>query len=106
MDVMIRRRRTPRRREASKDTTQFLVGLAAVTRTIRTRDKLSQAEVARRAGLGTKFVSAVENGRANPTVRHMGQLAEGLGLAGAAELASRAEGATRRIADATTWPIG
>jgi transcriptional regulator with XRE-family HTH domain len=93
-----------RRREPSGDTTQFLVGLAAVARTIRAREKLSQAEVAQRGGVGKKLVSAVENGTANPSITDMGQLAEGLGLAGAAELASRAEQATRRLADAPLRP--
>jgi len=93
-------RRTPSRREPSENSTRFLVGLAAVTRIIRARERLSQAEVARRAGLEYKFIGAVERGRANPTVRHMGQLAEGLGLAGAAELAARAEDAASTIARA------
>lgn len=93
--------RAASQRPPSKDTDRFLVGVAAVTRMIRARDRLAQAEVARRAGVGKKFVSAIEHGRANPSVRHMGQLAEGLGLAGAAELASKAEDAARRIVDAT-----
>lgn len=87
-------------RHASQDTERFLVGLAAVSRTIRARDRLSQAEVARRAGVGEKLISAVEHCRANPSVRRMGQLAEGLGLAGAGELAARAEDAARRIDEA------
>lgn len=93
---MTGKRRTPKR-GPSADTTRFLAGLAAVTRVIRARDRLSQAEVARRGGLEYKFIGAVERCRANPTVRHMGQLAEGLGLAGAAELAARAEDAARTI---------
>lgn len=93
--------RSPIQRPPSKDTASFLVGVAAVTRMIRARDRLSQVDVARRAGVGEKFVSAIEHARANPSVKRMGQLAEGLGLAGAAELASKAEDATRRIADAT-----
>jgi transcriptional regulator with XRE-family HTH domain len=88
-------------RTPSQDTDRFLVGLAAVSRMIRARDRLSQAEVARRAGVGEKLVSAVEHCRANPNVTRMGQLAEGLGLAGAGELATKAEDAARRIDDAT-----
>jgi transcriptional regulator with XRE-family HTH domain len=99
-----RRHPTPRRHEPSENTARFLVGLATVTRMIRARDRLSQAEVARRAGLEYKFVGAIEHCRANPTVKHMGQLAQGLGLAGAAELAIEAEDAASRIADATTRP--
>jgi transcriptional regulator with XRE-family HTH domain len=89
-------------RPPSQDTTRFLVDVAAVTRMVRARDRLSQAELARQAGVGEKFISAIEHGRANPSVRRMGQLAEGLGLAGAAELASKAEDAARRIANATS----
>ncbi|MFL5817135.1 MAG: helix-turn-helix transcriptional regulator [Conexibacter sp.] len=92
---------SPSQRPPSKDTASFLVGVAAVTRMIRAHHRLSQAEVARRAGVGEKFVSAIEHGRANPSVRRMGQLAEGLGLAGAAELASKAEDAAHRFAVAT-----
>ena len=97
-----RRRRTPSRRDPSENTARFLIGLAAVTRIIRARDRLSQAEVARRAGLEYKFIGAIEHCRANPTVKHMGQLAQGLGLAGAAELAMETEDAASRIVDATT----
>jgi len=99
-----RKRRAPRQREPSENTVRFLVGLAAVTRIVRARDRLSQAEVARRAGLEYKFIGAVERCRANPTVRHMGQLAEGLGFAGAAELAARAEDAASRVKNATDIP--
>jgi transcriptional regulator with XRE-family HTH domain len=95
------RQHSSSQRPLSKDTASFLVGVAAVTRMIRARDSLSQAEVARRAGVGEKFVSAIAHGRANPSVKRIGQLAEGLGLAGAAELASKAEDAARRIANAT-----
>lgn len=96
MNAMDESRRLP-----SEDTVRFLVGLAAVTRMIRARDRLSQAEVARRAGVGEKLISAVEHCRANLNVKRMGQLAEGLGLAGAGELAARAEDAARKIDDAT-----
>ena len=101
---MTRRQRRPKIRKPSEDTARFLVGLAAVTRIIRARERLSQAELARRAGVGRNFIAAVENRRANPSVIHMGQLAEGLGLAGAAELAMRAEEAVCRIAASTTRP--
>jgi transcriptional regulator with XRE-family HTH domain len=99
-------KRSPRKRRPapSADTTRFLVGIGAVSRMIRARDRLSQAEVARRSGLEYKFIGRVEHGRANPNVRHMGQLAQGLGLAGAAELAAKAEEAARLIADATVRP--
>ncbi len=92
---------TNRPTHLSPDTQSLFVGLAAVTRMIRARDRLSQADVARRAGLSANFVGAVEHGRANPNVTHLGQLAHGLGLAGARELLSRAEDAARRIGDGT-----
>ena len=87
----------PPARDSSEDTTRFLAGLAAVARMIRGREQLSQAEVARRARVGPKFISAVEHGRANPCVTHLGQLAKGLGLSGIAELLSRADEAASRI---------
>lgn len=55
----------------SPDTERLIVGLAAVSRMIRARD---------------------------PSVVRMGQLAEGLGLAGAMELVTRADDAAQRIA--------
>ncbi len=84
--------------DPSDTTAQFFVGLAAVTRTIRTRDRLSQAEVARRARVGEKLIGAIEHGRANPSVTRLEQLARGLGLTGIAELGSRADEAAERIA--------
>lgn len=89
---------TERRSARSPDTERLIVGLAAVSRMIRARDRLSHAEVARRFGLSANFIGAVENARANPSVVRMGQLAEGLGLAGAMELVTRAEDAAQRIA--------
>lgn len=89
---------TERRPAPSPDTERLIVGLAAVSRMIRARDRLSQAEVARRSGVSENYIGAVENARANPSVVRMGQLAEGLGLAGAMELATRAEDAAQRIA--------
>jgi transcriptional regulator with XRE-family HTH domain len=71
---------------------------------IRADDRLSQAEIARRAGVDKKFIGAVENRRANPTTTHLVRLAQGLGLAGVAELMSKAEDTARRIADATIQP--
>lgn len=96
---------TKRTTKASEDTERLLAGLAAVTRMIRARDRLSQVEVARRAGLGKGFPGAVEKGTANPNVTQMGRLAEGLGLAGAAELFALAEEAACRIAGSTIQPL-
>jgi DNA-binding XRE family transcriptional regulator len=58
--------RSSSQRRPSQDTTNFLVGVAAVTRMIRARDKLSQSEVARRAGVGKKFISASSTGARTP----------------------------------------
>jgi transcriptional regulator with XRE-family HTH domain len=86
------------RRAASEvdDTATLLAGLASATRTIRARKRLTQADVARRGGLGKHYPGTVELGRANPTVTQIGQLARGLGLSGAAELLREAQDAAGR----------
>lgn len=91
---------TTRGGKRSDKTSQFLVGLAAVTREIRRNNRLSQADVASHAGsgIGRRFVSAVEHGRTDPTVSQLEQLAQGLGLAGVPELWAKAEDAARDIA--------
>jgi transcriptional regulator with XRE-family HTH domain len=89
---------------APLDNTRFFVGLAAVTRASRARGELSQREVARRAGLGAKFISDIERERANPTMTRLDQLAKGLGLAGVAELVVLADETARRTAAATILP--
>jgi transcriptional regulator with XRE-family HTH domain len=68
---------TGRRSARSPDTERLIVGLAAVSRMIRARDRLSQAEVARRSGVRENYIGADENARANPSVVRMGQLAQG-----------------------------
>jgi len=60
--------------------------LAAAVRAIRARKGLSQAEVARRGGLGRHYPGQVERGRANPTHMQLDRLARGLGLRDVAEL--------------------
>lgn len=70
---------------------RFFEGLAAVSRTIRARGRLSQKQVAHRAGVSTRFISDVENTRANPTVTQLDRLATGLGLAGLDELVTLAD---------------
>jgi transcriptional regulator with XRE-family HTH domain len=85
----------------SPDTERVIVGLAAVVRMARARERISQAELACRAGLSANFVSAVERAKANPTVMRLGRLARGLGLAGTQELLARADDAARRITAAT-----
>jgi transcriptional regulator with XRE-family HTH domain len=75
----------------SDSAARFFAGLAAVTRMIRARHELSQREVARRAGVGARLVSDVENERADPTVTRLHQLALGLGLSGVIELTTLAD---------------
>jgi transcriptional regulator with XRE-family HTH domain len=95
---------TTRSRKPSTDVERLFVGLAAVSRVIRARERLSQAEVARRAGLAKTTISSIENGRANPTMLQILQLAKGLGLTGATELMSQADDNARLIADGTMRP--
>jgi len=80
---------------------RVVVGLAAVVRMTRARERISQAQLAHRAGLSANFVSDVELGRANPTIARLDRLARGLGLDGAGDLIARAADAAQRIADST-----
>lgn len=78
----------------------MLVALATVTRGLRGRDRLTQKQLARRAGLGVNFVSAIELGNANPTLRRIDQLAHGLGLSSARELLRLVDDTADRLAAA------
>lgn len=80
-----------------RDALKFLSGLAVATREIRARERLSQAEVARRGGLGRHTPGRIELGRANPTMVQISQLARGLGLSGVSELLREAQDAADRI---------
>ena len=57
-----------------------LVRLASRLYALRTSLKLTQEELADRAGLDQAAISDIENGDANPTVRTIGRLASGLGV--------------------------
>jgi DNA-binding XRE family transcriptional regulator len=57
-----------------------LVRLASRLYALRTSVKLTQEELAARAGLDQASISDIENGDANPTVRTLGRLASGLGV--------------------------
>jgi transcriptional regulator with XRE-family HTH domain len=92
------------RPDRSESVRRFFVGIAAVTRVIRAREELSQAEVARRAGISPRLVSDVERERANPTSIHLDQLARGLGLGGIPELTALAEEAVDRLVASTIRP--
>ncbi|MGN6189563.1 MAG: helix-turn-helix transcriptional regulator [Conexibacter sp.] len=76
----------PHRPRSTPTTDKFLHGLAAVTRVIRARERLTQTAVAERSGLSPHLVSRIENGRADPRVTEMDRLAKALGLGGVREL--------------------
>lgn len=83
-----------------------IVGLAAVTRSIRARERLSRAALAQRAGLSVSFIAAVEHGTGNPTVTRILRLADALGLEGGApELLAQADEMAERLTNATIRPI-
>ncbi|MFL5818615.1 MAG: helix-turn-helix domain-containing protein [Conexibacter sp.] len=82
---------------------RFFVRLAAVATMLREPDGLSQREVARRAGVGRPLISKIERGRANPTATCLDKLANGLGLAGVAELVTLADESATQIAARTTY---
>ncbi|MBI2260706.1 MAG: helix-turn-helix transcriptional regulator [Caulobacterales bacterium] len=50
-------------------------------RALRDREGLSQEELAFRAGMKRSYLSDLERGTRNPTVRALGRLAEALGVA-------------------------
>lgn len=74
-----------RREELEKDDARaageaVLVRLASRLYALRTSLKLTQDELAARAGLDQASISDIENGDANPTARTIGRLASGLGV--------------------------
>jgi transcriptional regulator with XRE-family HTH domain len=83
--------------ERSESVRRFFAGLAAVTRMIRARDELAQADVARRAGVSSRVVSDVECERANPNCLTLDKLARGLGLSGVPELVALAVDSANRV---------
>ncbi len=87
--------------DPSESVRRFWTGIALVTCAIRDRDGLSQAEVARRAGVGPRLVSDIEHARANPTSVRLDKLAHGLGLRGVGHLAALALEAVDQITAAT-----
>ncbi|MBW8304165.1 MAG: helix-turn-helix domain-containing protein [Brevundimonas sp.] len=50
-------------------------------RTLRDREELSQEELAFRAGMKRSYLSDLERGTRNPSVRALGRLADALGVA-------------------------
>ncbi len=61
-------------------------------RTVRRARRLTQRELARKTGLAEPFLSRIETGRAQPSLRSIERLAEGLGVTVGDLLATRAEG--------------
>jgi transcriptional regulator with XRE-family HTH domain len=83
--------------QPSIDAERFIVGLAAVARIIRARERLPQSVIAERSGLSPHLISKIENGRANPRVKELDQLAKALGLGGVRELHVAVEEAVVRL---------
>ena len=52
----------------------------ATLREWRTRQNLTQEQLAERSGLSYKFIGEIERGRGNPTIETMARLCEALGL--------------------------
>jgi transcriptional regulator with XRE-family HTH domain len=52
----------------------------AALREIRTRQQLTQEQLAERSGLSYKFIGEVERGRGNPTLDTIARLADALGV--------------------------
>ena len=85
-----------------------LVRLASRLYALRTSLKLTQEELATRAGLDQAAISDIENGDANPTLRTLGRLAAGLGVAADAllehgELGIRFGKAVAKLRDEVKW---
>ena len=62
--------------------------LARNTRVLRTGLNLSQEELAFRAGMKRSYLSDLERGKRNPSVRALGRLADALGVSPAKLLES------------------
>ncbi|MCH8205882.1 MAG: helix-turn-helix transcriptional regulator [Chloroflexi bacterium] len=58
----------------------FLAAFASHLRTLRLQRGLSQEEVAHRAGLHVTYVSGIERGRRNPSVKSLYRIAQALGV--------------------------
>ena len=54
--------------------------VAANLRRLRHGKKMTQEDLADRAGLSARYVSRIETGAASPTVTALGQLAQALGV--------------------------
>jgi len=70
----------------TQDPRDVLAALATVSRAARARDRLTQAAVVERGGLGKGYVSLVECQRALPNIEQLAKLAKGLGFSSLAAL--------------------
>ena len=70
-------------------------GLAEAVRKLREKAKLSQAELAERAGISASWMSRIESGDYDPSWGNMRQVAQGLGVS-METLAEIAEECARR----------
>ena len=58
----------------------FLLGFGKHLRSLRTRAELSQEELADRAGIHVTYLSGVERGLRNPSIRNVRRLAQAMGV--------------------------
>jgi len=58
----------------------FLSGFGSYIRSLRTKAGLSQEELADRAGIHVTYLSGVERGLRNPSIRNVRRLAQAMGV--------------------------
>jgi len=58
----------------------FLSGFGSYLRSLRTKAGLSQEELADRAGIHVTYLSGVERGLRNPSIRNVRRLAQAMGV--------------------------
>ena len=59
---------------------EFAVAFGAHVRGLRTRQELSQEEVAHRAGVHVTYLSGIERGKRNPSLKNIRKVAGALGV--------------------------
>jgi len=62
--------------------------LGAAIKVIRTERRLTQAELAAKAGLDLRYLGSIERGMGNPTVRVLQKIADALGVDAASLITS------------------
>ena len=58
----------------------FAVAFGAHIRTLRLSQELSQEEVAHRAGIHVTYLSGIERGKRNPSLKNLRRIAQALGV--------------------------